>query len=106
MYFFFQRIHIMDYPKLIEGNFIHHLQTNLKSCHETRTKTYSIFLNVGVLVFLFLVVGIFLYYRFKGKPTSYEVQQKMYKDQQYVLDRIRFYQAQQKNLMTSPIGNL
>lgn len=96
----------MDYPKLIEGNFMEHLQSNLKSCHETRTKTYSIFLNGGVLVCLFLVIGIFLYCRYKGKPSAYEVQQKLYKDQQHVLDRIRFYQVQQKNLMTSPIGNL
>ena len=96
----------MDYPQLIESIFMEHLQSNLKSCHETRTKTYSIFLNGGVLVCLFLVIGIFLYCRYKGKPSAYEVQQKLYKDQQHVLDRIRFYQAQQKNLMTSPIGNL
>jgi len=57
------------------------------------------------VLILFLVIGVFLYYRYKEKPTPYELQQKMYKDQQYILDRIRFYQAQQKNLMTSPIGN-
>jgi len=96
----------MEYPKLIESNFMEHLQSNLKFCHENRTKSYSIFLNLGILVLLFSVIGIFLYCRYKGKPTAYEVQQKMYKDQQYILDRIRFYQAQQKNLMTSPIGNL
>lgn len=96
----------MDYPKLIEGNFVNYLQDNLKSCHETRTKIYSIGLNLGIVLVLFLVIGIFLYYRYKERPTPYEIQQKMYKDQQYILDRIRFYQTQQKNLMTSPIGNL
>jgi len=96
----------MDYPKLIEGNFVNYLQDNLRSCHENRTKIYSIALNLGIVVVLFLVIGIFLYYRYKERPTPYETQQKMYKDQQYILDRIRFYQSQQKNLMTSPIGNL
>ena len=96
----------MDYPKLIEGNFVNYLQDNLRSCHENRTKIYSIALNWGIVVVLFLVIGIFLYYRYKERPTPYETQQKMYKDQQYILDRIRFYQSQQKNLMTSPIGNL
>ena len=96
----------MDYPKLIEGNFVEYLQGNLKSCHDTRTKVYSIALNVTIVLVLFLVLGIFFYYKYKEKPTPYEIQQKMYKDQQYILDRIRYYQAQQKNLMTSPIGNL
>lgn len=95
----------MDYPKLIEGNFVNYLQDNLRNCHENRTKIYSIALNVGIVLVLFLVIGVFLYYRYKEKPSPYELQQKMYKDQQYILDRIRFYQAQQKNLMTSPIGN-
>ena len=40
------------------------------------------------------------------KPTPYEMQQKLYKDQQHILERIRYYQTQQKNIMTSPIGNL
>lgn len=96
----------MDYPKLIEGHFVNYLQDNLRSCHENRTKIYSIALNLGIVVVLFLVIGIFLYYRYKEKPSPYEIQQKMYKDQQYILDRIRFYQSQRKDLMTSPIGNL
>lgn len=103
---FFSSYTLMEGPRLIETNFMDHLQSNLKLCHENRTKIYSIILNVGVLVILCLVVGIFLYYRYKGKPSAYELQQKAYKDQQYILDRIRFYQAQQQNLMTSPIGNL
>lgn len=103
---FFSVYTLMEGPRLIETNFIDHLQSNLKICHENRTQIYSIFLNVSILVILILVVGTFLYFRYKGKPSTYELQQKSYKDQQYILDRIRFYQAQQKNLMTSPIGNL
>ena len=82
----------MDYPKLIEGNFVDYLQGNLRTCHENRTKVYSVALNLGIVIILFSVIGIFLYYRYKEKPTPYEIQQKMYKDQQYVLDRIRYYQ--------------
>ena len=91
---------------LIEENFTEYLQQSLKSCHENRTRIYSIILNVGIVVLLFLIIGIYLYYRYKTKPTPYEMQQKLYKDQQHILDRIRYYQAQQKNIMTSPIGNL
>ena len=96
----------MEYlPKLTEDSFGDFMVNNLKSCHENRVKIYSIALNVGIVLIFFLVVGGFLYYRYRERPSPYELQQKMYKDQQYVLDRIRYYQVQQKNLMTSPIGN-
>lgn len=96
----------MDGPKLIEGNVNHYLYNTLRTCHENRVKIYSFALNAGVLLLFVLVVFTTLYYCYKQKPTAYEQQQKMLKDQQYILSKIRFYQAEQKNLMTSPIGNL
>ena len=54
---------------LIEENFTEYLQQSLKSCHENRTRIYSIILNVGIVAILFLVIGIFLYYRYKTKPS-------------------------------------
>lgn len=95
----------MDIPNLTEQSFGDFMINNLKSCHENRIKIYSIILNVSVIVIFALIVGLFLYYRYKEKPTPYELQQKMYRDQQFILDKIRYYQVQQKNLMTSPIGN-
>lgn len=95
----------MDIPNLTEQSFGDFMINNLKSCHENRIKIYSIILNVSVIVIFALIVGLFLYYRYKEKPTAYELQQKMYRDQQFILDKIRYYQVQQKNLMTSPIGN-
>ena len=71
------------------------------------TTAALIFSLAGDVFLLFVaIVGIFLYYRYKGQPSPYEKQQKLYRDQQYILDRIRYYQVQQKNLMSSPIGNL
>ena len=69
-------------------------------------KIYSFALNVGILLLFIVVVSVTLYYCYKQKPTAYEHEQKMLKDKQYILSKIRFYQAEQKNLMTSPIGNL
>ena len=96
----------MDYaPNLTENSFGEFMMNNLKTCHENRVKIYSFIFNIGIVVIFLLIVGSFLYYRYKQRPTPYELQQKLYKDQQYILDRIRYYQVQQKNLMTSPIGN-
>lgn len=93
-------------PNLTESGFGEFMTKNLKSCHENRVKIYTFVLNAGIVILFFLILGGFLYYRHKQQPTPYEVQQKLYKDQQYILDRIRYYQVQQKNLMTSPLGNL
>ncbi len=43
-----------DKPTLTENNFMDYLQKSLKSCHENRTRIYSIVLNVGIVVLLFL----------------------------------------------------
>jgi len=96
----------MDGPRLTESSFGDYMLTRLKSCHENRVKIYSFALNIGIFLLFVAIVGIFLYYRYKGQPSPYEKQQKLYRDQQYILDRIRYYQVQQKNLMSSPIGNL
>jgi len=96
----------MDGPRLTDTGFGDYMLSRLKSCHENRIKVYSFAFNMGIVVLFTLIVGAFLYYRYKEKPTEYEKQQKLYHDQQYILDRIRYYQVQQKNIMSSPIGNL
>jgi hypothetical protein len=96
----------MDSPNLIEENVSYYLQNSLKMSHGKRVQIYSVALNVGLVLLFCLVCGTFLYYCYKSKPTPYERQQKLYRDQQYILSKIRFYQTEQKNLMTSPIGNL
>ena len=96
----------MDSPNLIEENVSYYFQNSLKMSHGKRVQIYSVALNVGLVLLFCLVCGTFLYYCYKSKPTPYEGQQKIYRDQQYILSKIRFYQTEQKNLMTSPIGNL
>jgi hypothetical protein len=96
----------MNTPNLTESVFGDFMLNNLKTCHENRVKIYSVALNVGFLLLFIIIVGTVLYYRYKNQLTPYEKKQKLYKDQQFILDKIRYYQVQQKNLMTSPIGNL
>ena len=96
----------MDGPKLTESGFGDYMLSRLKSCHENRVKVYSFAFNALIIVLFLSILGIFLYYRYKEQPTKYEKQQKLYRDQQYILDRIRYYQVEQKNIMSSPIGNL
>jgi len=96
----------MDSPNLIEDNVNYYLQNSLKMSHLNRVKIYSFAMNTGVVLIFCLIFGTFLYYCYKNKPTAHDRQQKMCRDQEFILSKIRYYQVEQKNLMTSPIGNL
>ena len=95
----------MDRPRLIETSVGNYMHDSLNMCHSNRVRIYSIALNAGVLILFIAIVCLTLYYCYRKKPTPYEMQQKMMRDQEYVLSKIKFYQKEQKNLMTSPIGN-
>ena len=79
-------------PKLVEPNVRYFIENSLKSVHEYRMNNYSFFLNLSAVVFFVLVFGGILYYRFKTKPTPYEVQQKMKRDQEIIMSKIQMYQ--------------
>jgi len=93
-------------PKLIEPNVFYNLQNNLKMCHDNRVQYYSYAFNLIILIIFVVVVFLSLYFSYRKKPTQYEKEKKMYLDQQAVLNKIRYYQEQQKNVLTSPITNL
>lgn len=96
----------MEFPRLIEQGTQSYLQHTLSICHENRVRIYSIALNIAVLVLFVLIVGAALYICYKRKPTPYEARQKMLRDQEIILSKIRYYQGEQKNLMMSPIGTV
>jgi hypothetical protein len=83
-------------PKLVEPNVRYFIDNSLKSVHEYRMNNYSFFLNVSAVVFFVLVFGGVLYYRFKSKPTPYEIQQKMKRDQEIIMSKIQMYQDDKK----------
>lgn len=91
----------MEYPRLIEQGAHNYIQEALKICHGNRVQIYSYALNIGVLVLFLAIAGATLYYCYKRKLTPYEKRQKMLKDQDYVLSKIRYYQAEKANLSSA-----
>jgi len=91
----------MDYPRLIELGTHNYLLDALSICHRNRLRIYHFALNIGVLVMFCLITGSILYYCYKKKPSAYELKRKMLKDQEYVLSKIRFYQAEKSNLSST-----
>jgi hypothetical protein len=91
----------MDGPKLIEPSMQNHLFNTLQQCHSNRVNVYFYALNIGVVVLLVLFFGGTLYYCSKQKLGDYEKNQRMVKDQQYILSKIRYYQDDKKNRQQS-----
>lgn len=85
-----------DIPNLVEPNVRYFIDNSLKSVHEYKMNTYTFFLNFTAVALFVLVFGGILYYRYKSKPTPYEIQQKMKRDQEIVMSKIQMYQDDRK----------
>lgn len=96
----------MDIPRLIDNNARFYLYQTLQKCHENRVQLYTFALNVIVFIVFVIVTGSILYYNYKNKLTDEELQEKMIRDQQYILSKIRYYQAENQKKNTSDITNL
>jgi hypothetical protein len=96
----------MENPHLIEDTTKKFLHAILNKCHEKRVQIYTYALNIGVFVLFVGITSIVLYYCYKRKPTEYEAQQKLLRDQQYILSKIRYYQGENISRRTSDITSL
>lgn len=95
-------------PHLVDDLSKHYIQDILKKCNQTRTNMYITLFNLFVLFGLVLIGGIVLYVLYRNRPDKNQSYNKMIKDQEYVLSKIRFYQEQQKKISnaSSLIDNL
>ena len=96
----------MEYPHLIEPSAKNYLFNTLKQCHDIRIHLYYYVLNIGIFLIFVVIVGYALYYCNKTKLSDYDKSQKMIRDQQYVLSKIRFHQEENKERNVSSLTNL
>ena len=96
----------MEYPRLIESSVKNYIQDSLSICHENRIKIYYVSLNIGILILFLGITAVILYYCYNKKKSPYEQHQKMLRDQEYILSKIRFYQTEQHNASSSSITKL
>ena len=48
--------------------------------------------NVGILIAFFIITGIILLYKYKGKLTPEEIEQNELRKKKYILSKIKNYQ--------------
>ena len=96
----------MDAPVLIEAGMKDFLFNTLKQCHTNRVNVYYYIFNIGIFILFVAVVGTILYRCSMNKPTEYERQQKLIRDQQYVMSKIRYYKDEVDNTENQHITRL
>jgi hypothetical protein len=79
-------------PILIEPGVRYFLNETLKQCHIFKENYKDLMVNVGLLIFFIIILGIMLLIKYKGKLTPEEIKQKELEKKKYILSKIKNYQ--------------
>ena len=97
-------------PKLIEPGVKYFFEVILKECHNYKQKNYNLVYNISLFILFFSILGIILFYRYKGNKTSQERYQKNLLDKQYIMSKLVYYNRanleNQQRIQNNMITNL
>jgi hypothetical protein len=79
-------------PALTEPGVKYFLHQTLKQCHIIKTQFNNIVFNLALFVCFLLLLGGILLYKYKGRLTPFEREQKNKEKQQYILSKIKVVQ--------------
>jgi len=82
----------MEKPTLVEPGVKYFLKETLKQCKEFKNKYNNLLFNIGLCLGFFLILGLVLLYKYKGKLTPVEKEEKNKEKQQYILTKIKNFQ--------------
>jgi len=80
-------------PVLIEPGVRYFLSKSLEQCHKVKDYYHTRTFNFTMGVVFFICLGVFLYVRYKGKPTPEEIDAKKRKQQEYILSKLKMVNA-------------
>ena len=86
----------MDAPRLIETGTHMYLKDILQSCHNYRSTVYYYGFNTIVFILFVGITGLILYSCNRQKLSDYEKNQRLIRDQRYILSKIRYHQEDTK----------
>lgn len=96
----------MDKPKLIEPGMKYFIKESLKNCNNFRNNYNNYVINLILLFIFLLILGMFLYIRYKGKLTPLEKENKLNEQKHYVLSKIRQLQDVKRQKSQELVTNL
>ena len=96
----------MDKPKLIEPGMKYFIKESLKNCNNFRNNYNNYVINLILLFIFLLILGMFLYIRYKGKLTPLEKENKLNEQKHYVLSKIKQLQDVKRQKSQELVTNL
>ena len=91
----------MDSPNLVAPGVRSFMDFTLKNCKQLKETYTTAAVNVGLAVAFIAVIGGFLYYKYKGKPTMAEVAEKKRQGQEYVMRKLGAHVATRQMIPNS-----
>ena len=76
-------------PMLTEPGVKYFINETLKQCRQFKENYQHTIFNIGLLVMFFIILGVFLFYKYKGKLSEEEIEQKELLKKHYILSKIR-----------------
>lgn len=75
-------------PDLIENNVKYFIGQSLNNCHAFKDKYYNNIFNIVVLVCFILLIGIILFFNYKGNKSTKDIRIKQQKDKEYIIHKL------------------
>jgi len=85
-------------PNLVEQGIKAYVGSALQKCHNNRVVIYYWIVNIGVVLFLAMIAGFYVYFAYSKKLSPVEMRQKMLRDHEKVLQQIRIYRTEQDKI--------
>jgi len=79
-------------PMLTEPGVKYFINETLKQCHHFKEQYQNTVFNISLLVLFFVILAILLLYKYKGKLTPEEIEQRESIKKQYILSKIKNFQ--------------
>lgn len=95
----------METPHLVAPGVRSFMDLALKNCNKMKDAYMTTAVNLGLTALFVLVVGSFLYYKYKGKPTPAELDEKRRQGHEYVMRKLGTHVATKQMAATAPSHN-
>ena len=93
-------------PSLIEPNVKYFMNGSLKHCKKIQNEYWCYAFNVGSLLFFVFVIFLLLFFRYKGRMTKEDKEQRETDKKHYILSTIKKYQTMKQHSKNDLITGL
>lgn len=84
----------LEKPMLTEPGVKYFINETLKQCHQFKEKYQNMLFNIGLLIAFFIILGMLLLYKYRGKLTPEEMEEREMQKKQYILSKIKHFQQE------------